>query len=160
MKSAIPWTLITVGAILVVLGLFFYLSPVKQTQNNVMTVPSGVDVATVEDFIYSKGVKLEGYLTIRNGNEEITFRLEDPYGVTTLNPGLITSRYDFAFTTAQEGIYRLSFINNENASKAVYLTIKQTLIGGESWWLLLAGIGALILVLGLCALSVEKRNKG
>jgi hypothetical protein len=70
----------------------------------------------------SKGDVLEGYLTVRGGNDDIQFYVKDSYGNVVLNVS-VRGRYDFQYSATSEGFHTLYFDNSFSL-----LTSKQVLI--------------------------------
>ena len=58
----------------------------------------------------SKGDVLEGYLTVRGGNDDIGFYIKDSYGNKVMDIG-VNGRYDFSYTATSEGFHTLYFDN-------------------------------------------------
>ena len=59
----------------------------------------------------SKGKVLEGYLTVRGGNDDIRFYIKDSYGNKVLDIE-VKGRYDFSYTAISEGFHTLYFDNS------------------------------------------------
>lgn len=152
MKRKTAESLAFLGIVIMVLGLFFYLSPLKFSQNDTTELDPqrGVAISSHRD----KGERVEGYFTVRWGNEEVEFSIKDPYGVIIYNAGTVKSRHDFAFTTEHDGIYTLAFYNRQDTSKTVFLTEQRTFTRGLD--LALVGIGIGLLIMGLAGFYEEK----
>ncbi|GEM_PF-5655254 len=58
------------------------------------------------------GAIFEGYLTIRGGNNDIEFYVQDSYGKKVLSAGRVTGRYDFNYKATSEGFHTFYFDNN------------------------------------------------
>lgn len=69
------------------------------------------------------GDRIEGYFTIRGGADEVKFRIEDSYGSTIYNAGLVYDRHDFRVICGSQGYYTLYFDNSFSwtVGKDVYL---------------------------------------
>ena len=69
------------------------------------------------------GDEIQGYLTIRGGENEIKFWVEDPNGVDIYNAGMVYDRHDFRVSSAGGGNYTLHFDNSfsHTAGKDVYI---------------------------------------
>jgi hypothetical protein len=158
MKRRIVELLTSIGIVLMVLGLLFYIAPIKLPRNDVTDLKAnlGVSISSHRD----KGERVESYFTVRFGNEEVEFSIKDPYGTVIYNTGTVKSRCDFAFTTEYEGVYTLNFFNSENTGKTIFLTEQVTILGG-SLNLVLIGIGVLLVILGAIGFYEErlKANK-
>lgn len=153
MKRRIAETLFFIGVVVLVLGLLFYLNPIKLSQNDTIDLDplDGVSQSSHRD----KGERLEGYFTVIGGNEEVEFTVKDPYGAFIYNVGSVTSRGEFAFTAEHDGVYTFFYGNKQNSGKTVFLTEQKTVMGG-GLSLGLAGLGVLILVLGLSGFFEER----
>ena len=57
------------------------------------------------------GSVIEGYLTVRGGNDDIVFYIKDSQGNRVLNIDRVHGRYDFSYTTKSTGFYTLYFDN-------------------------------------------------
>ncbi len=71
----------------------------------------------------SKGDILEGYLTVRSGNDDIRFYIEDSYGNKVLDINRVRDRYDFSYKATSEGFHTIYFDNSFSVitSKQVYI---------------------------------------
>lgn len=58
----------------------------------------------------SKGKTLEGYMTVRGGNDDINFYLKDSYGSKVLNVS-VKGRYDFSYKATSDGYHTAYFDN-------------------------------------------------
>ena len=69
------------------------------------------------------GDEIQGYFTIRGGENEIKFWVEDPNGADIYNAGMVYDRHDFRVSCAEEGNYTLYFDNSfsQTAGKDVYI---------------------------------------
>jgi len=148
-------TLITIGSILVVFGLFFYVSPLTSTTTD------DYDIEPLQAMWlnrhHEQGERIEGYFTVLGGNEEIEFRIEDPYGVAVYDAGVVKSRHDFALATEHSGVYTLFFGNKQESGKVIFLS-HQTIVTPTVLCLLIAIIG--ICILGYGSLGIyQKRLK-
>jgi hypothetical protein len=70
-----------------------------------------------------QGAVIEGYLTVRGGNDDVRFYIEDSYGRKVLDKNRVNSRYDFYYTVVSTGFHTLYFDNSFSwiTSKDVYL---------------------------------------
>ncbi len=141
------------GIFIMILGLSFYFSPIKLSDNNDYEIdPSkGISLTTHRD----KDERVEGYFTILGGDEQLDFHIEDPYGTTIFDADKVKSRKDFSFTTEFEGAYTLFFGNKQQESgKIVFLSEQRTITRGLD--LAMVGIGVIILILGLVGFYQER----
>jgi len=71
----------------------------------------------------SKGAVFEGYLTVRGGNDDIRFYIEDSYGNRVLDINRVNGRYDFSYVATSEGFHTIYFDNSFSVitSKQVYM---------------------------------------
>ena len=153
MRRRIAGTLFAIGVVILGLGLSFYLNPIKFPRDHIFDLgPLG---GVSHSFHGDKGERIEGYFTIVGGNEEVEFTAKDPYGAFIYNSEAVTSRGEFAFTAEHDGVYTFFFRNKQNSGKMLFLTEQKPIMGGVLS-LGLAGIGVLILVLGLFGLFEER----
>jgi hypothetical protein len=152
-KRRIAGTLFAIGVVVLGLGLSFYLNPIKFPRDHIFELGplSGVSQSSHRD----NGERVEGYFTVAGGNEEVEFTAKDPYGACIYNSEAVTSRGEFAFTAEHDGVYTLFFRNKQDSGKMLFLTEQKPVMGGVLG-LGLAGIGVLILVLGLFWLFEER----
>ena len=70
-----------------------------------------------------QGAVIEGYLTVRGGNDDVRFYIEDSYGKKVLDKNRVNSRYDFYYMVKSSGFHTLYFDNSFSwiTSKQVYL---------------------------------------
>lgn len=113
--------MITVGIIILVMSLFLYISPIefKSTEDFTISAKQGIS----RDQHYERGERIEGYFTVRSGNEQVEFSIKDPYGTVVYDPGTVTSRHDFGITTEHSGVYQLFWGNTDDSARIVYLTV-------------------------------------
>lgn len=157
--------LIIVGGVLIIVGLFFYISPflTSNTRNENHNVPA-LQYLTLT-WALDKAEKIEGYFTVRGGGDDVDFHIKDPYGSVILDAGRVTGRRDFAFTAEYSGAYTLYFDNSFSifTSKTIFLSYQQTLrIFPGDLSLLITILGVLILVLGVIRLyqkQIKERGK-
>jgi len=148
MKRNIANGLITVGLVILVGGLVFYVNPVNTDQNETWYVEAfGQRTATTN---LDKGHREEGYFTVRGGNEELAFWIKDPFGATIYNARDVRSRRDFAFTAEYSGAYTLYFENNEAVAKTIYFTMKSD---AAPIGIVIALIGVVIMATGLASIA-------
>lgn len=71
----------------------------------------------------NSGTVLEGYLTIRGGNDDIRFYIKDSYGNKVLDKNRVNGRYDFSYTYQSSGYHTMYFDNSFSliTSKQVFL---------------------------------------
>jgi hypothetical protein len=151
MKRRTAKALASIGIVVMILGLFFYIYEFPHTKNIYLAV------LTTTAFSFSKGEYVEGDFTVSGGNEKVEFSVKDPYG-TVIYDAIANSRLAFVFTTIYEGVYSFVFVNLESTPKTIFLSVQMPAIsGGLS--LLLVGIGALILSIGLFGYFREKRKQ-
>jgi len=93
-------------------------------------VPYQDDSFTVEPFSkmtitinMRAGAVLEGYLTVRGGNDDIRFYIEDSYGTMLLDKNRVQGRFDFSFTASTAGFHTMFFDNSFS-----WITSKQVFI--------------------------------
>jgi len=147
--------LTTIGIVLTVLGLLFYTSILTSTSTDDYDVSPGGETSLTRH--REKGERIEGYLTVLGGDEEIEFYIEDPLGVIIYNAGIIKSRHDFALTTEHSGVYTLFFGNKQQSGKVVYLSRKMIIIS-PNVSLAIVILGILFLILGMIDIY-QKRQK-
>lgn len=147
--------LTTTGIVLTVLGLLFYTSILTLTSTDNYNVSPGGETSLTRH--REKGERIEGYLTVLGGDEEIEFYIEDPFGVIIHNAGIIKSRHDFALTTEHSGVYTLFFGNKQQTDKVVSLSRNMMIIGPDAS-LAITILGILFLTLGLIDIY-RKRQK-
>jgi len=70
-----------------------------------------------------KGAVLEGYVTVRRGNDDIRFYVKDSYGNIVLDIDRTRGRYDFNYTATNEGFHTVYLDNSFSlvTSKQVFL---------------------------------------
>ena len=70
-----------------------------------------------------KGAIIEGYLTVRGGNDDIRFYIEDSFGNKVLDKNRVNGRYDFMYTAQSDGFHTMFFDNSFSwfTSKQVFL---------------------------------------
>lgn len=148
MKRIEAIALTIVGIAVIILGLFFCLNPFRVSYTRTVNIdPLGewsVDSGP------RRGERVEGYLTVTGGDEEVWFTIEDPNGLVIDYVGVIR-RIDFAFTAEYNGQYWFRVSNTQqDAAKTVSLT-RQRIVRelGLEFWLLVVGAGAFSLGLGL-----------
>ena len=59
-----------------------------------------------------EGTVLEGYLTVRGGNDDVRFYIEDSQGNRVLDINRVRDRYDFSYTATLAGFHTLYFDNS------------------------------------------------
>jgi hypothetical protein len=71
----------------------------------------------------SQGAVIEGYLTVRGGNDDVRFYIEDSYGKKVLDKNRVNDRYDFSYAVESSGFHTLYFDNSFSliTSKEVFL---------------------------------------
>lgn len=144
--------LLIVGLALLMVGLYFYVFPymTTRTTNDNFNVPALQTITVTWNL--DKGSRIEGYFTVRGGNDDIRFSIKDPYGSVILNAGTITGRGDFAFTAESTGAYTMYFDNSYSifTSKAVFLSYQATVIPiSTNVFLTLILLGLALLLLGV-----------
>lgn len=72
------------------------------------------------------GDMIQGYFTIRGGQHELKFWVEDPYEASIYDAGMVYDRHDFQLICAREGYYTLYFDNSFSwtAGKRVYVRFR------------------------------------
>jgi hypothetical protein len=60
----------------------------------------------------NKGAILEGYITVRGGNDDLRFYIKDSYGSTVLDINRIKGRYDLYYSANNEGFVTIYFDNS------------------------------------------------
>ena len=70
-----------------------------------------------------RGAVIEGYLTVRGGNDDVRFYIEDSFGNKVLDKNRVNGRYDFMYTVQSSGFHTMYFNNSFSlfTSKQVYL---------------------------------------
>ena len=147
--------------VIAIVGFLLYLSPFittgTKTENH--SVPP-LQTLTLT-FHFNKGEKIEGYFTVRQGNDDINFYVKDPYGTVILDAGRVKGRYDFVIPIEHSGVYTLYFDNTFSlfTSKTIFLTYQATIRSFFSELSLpITLIGVSLIVLGLI-LIYEKKMK-
>jgi len=155
MKRLEAIALTIVGIAVIVFGLFFCLNPFRVQYTRTVTIePLGewsIDTGP------QRGERVEGYLTVTGGNEEVWFTIEDHNGMVVDQVG-VTRRINFAFTAEYTGEYWFRVSNpQQDAEKTVSLT-EQKIVRELSleFWLLIISAGAFTLGLGLIGYYSEK----
>jgi len=71
----------------------------------------------------SNGAVLEGYVTVRGGNDDIRFYIKDSYGNKVLDINRVQGRYDFFYRATSEGFHTIYLDNSFSiiTSKQVYM---------------------------------------
>lgn len=143
-------SLIFIGFIVLLVGLYFYVSPYVTSGTRTDSIgvqPWHTQMATIQ---LSKGDTSEGYFTVRGGNDNMKFSIKDPYGSVILDAGTVTGRRDFAFTAQFSGAYTAYFDNSFPDDKTVYFSYSGTYAAfPRDLTLLIALLGFLIMLLGL-----------
>jgi hypothetical protein len=148
--------LLSLGFVVLVVGLFFYLVPhvgMSNTKTDNFQVPPLQYVTST--FVLSQGDRIEGYFTVLGGGNDINFNIKDPYASTILDAGRVTGRRDFAFTAEYSGAYTLTFDNSFSilTSKNVFLSYSSNVAFPSLIAVVIALIGLLILIGGLSRVS-------
>ena len=93
---------------------------VPYRDQSITVEPGSAMTATVN---MSKGAVVEGYMTVRGGNDDIRFYIKDSYGSKVLDIDRVRGRYDFSYTATSEGFHTMYFDNGFSfiTSKQVYL---------------------------------------
>lgn len=138
--------MIFVGIIILIVSLFLYISPIEFKPTEDFTIPAKQGIS--RDQHYERGERIEGYFTVRSGNEQVEFSIKDPYGTAVYDPGTVTSRHDFGITTEHSGLYSLFWGNTDDYGKIVYLTAINRILS-RSLIIGLAILGICVLFLGL-----------
>ncbi len=147
MKRSIADGLLSVGSVIMVVGIMFYFFPIRTDQNEDWNVQALREFTATKNC--DQGHRTEAYFTIRGGNEQLRFWIKDPYGATIYDAGTVTGRLDFAFTAEHTGAYTLYFFNAQTASKTVYFTEKND---AASIGVIIALVGFLIMLPGLASI--------
>jgi hypothetical protein len=151
MKRRTAIALASVGIVVMIFGLFFYICKFPHTQNIYLAV------IRTTTFSFSKGEYVELHFNVSGGNQQVLWSIKDTNGME-IKSGSATNWTALDFVAEQEGAYSFVFVNNENTPKTIFLSVQMPAIsGGLS--LLLAGIGALILTPGLFGYFREKRKQ-
>jgi hypothetical protein len=139
--------------VVILFGSIIYFSPIKIAQNDTYEIDPLRAMSLTQH--RDKGERVEGYFTVLGGNDEIEFHIEDPYGTTIFDAGIVDNRKDFAFTTEYEGVYTLFFGNKQQESgKTVFLTVQRNVTQGVD--VIIIVIGVCFLILGLVVLYQER----
>lgn len=79
--------------------------------------------ATTITINMNSGAVFEGYLTVRGGNDDVRFYIEDSYGHIVLDKNRVQGRYDFYYTATSEGFHTIYMDNTFGwiTSKEVYI---------------------------------------
>jgi hypothetical protein len=152
MRAAI---LTSIGIILTVLSLLFYISPFALVSTESYDISPGGGMSLTQHL--EKSERIESYFTVAGGNEEIEFYIKDPFGVIVHNGGIVKSRYDFALTTKHSGEYTLVFENKQQSGKVVLLSSKTPIMNPYAS-LITAILGILFLIIGMVDIY-QKRLK-
>lgn len=145
-------SLLFLGFIVLVVGLYFYVSPYLTTNTTTDTFTVQALHYNVASTQLSKGDRVEGYFTVVGGNGDIDFRIKDPYGSVILDAGRVTGRRDFAFTAEFSGTYTYYFDNTFSliTSKTVFFSHNETIVAfPRDLTLVGALIGLMIVLLGI-----------
>ena len=150
---------LSLGITLIIVGLLlpYALSELAGAMTRSFTV-SPLSAITVSRHL-NRGERVEGYFTVRGGNDDIKFYIKDPYGVIIYDVGKVKGRHDFVFTAETIGVYTLYFDNSFSliTSKHIYLTIKLTpAILGLPINQLLIMLGLIVSVIGVVLKSKTK----
>jgi hypothetical protein len=144
------------GMVLIFLSLLFYIFPLTQSPTDHYDLEGEHGISLTSH--YDKGERIEGYFTVRYGDEEVEFNIRDPYGVIVYDAGIVKSRLEFALTTEHSGVYTLSFGNKQQVSKTVFLT-RPNIVTTPDLCLGIALIGVGILSGGLIDVYQKKLKK-
>ncbi len=73
-----------------------------------------------------QGAMIEGYLTVRGGNDDIRFYIENSFGDKVLDKNRVNGRYDFMYAVQSSGFHTMYFDNSFSlfTSKQVYLNYR------------------------------------
>lgn len=151
-----------VGILIMIVGLFFYLFPYitsrMRTEDHSVSAMQRLTLT----MHFEKHERLEGYFTVRGGNDDVKFYIKNPYGAVILDAGMVTGRHDFAFTAEHEGVYTLYFDNTFSliTSKTIFLsyriTVKSILYDLS---LPITVVGVAILAWGLISIYEKKMKE-
>lgn len=146
------WACLILGALFIITGL---LIPFRIHD---LVVTESFTVAPFKYIIWSfelsPGWGFDVYFTVRGGNDDINFYIEDPYGNTIYNAGRVSGRHSYSFTAQTTGVYSLYFDNSFSfiTSKLVFVTSKPTLeIAGS---ITSANIDKVLIAIGLISVAV------
>lgn len=148
-----------VGFVILLVGLFFYLYPYITTK----TRTEDYDVPALQTLTltmhFEEGERIEGYFTVRGGNDDVKFYIKNPYGAIILDAGMMTGRHDFAFTAEHTGVFTLYFDNTFSllTSKTIFFSYQltvRTILDELRLPMVLVGVG--ILSVGLLSMYEKK----
>ncbi|MCK4417919.1 MAG: emp24/gp25L/p24 family protein [Candidatus Latescibacteria bacterium] len=105
-------------------------------------------------FHFDVNDEVEGYFSVRGGNDDIRFYIKDPFGKTIYASGIVTGRHDFSLTANTEGAYTLYFENSFSwvTPKRIYLTT--SVIGTIAGFKALSLSGFILMILGVVSIVV------
>lgn len=144
-------TLIFLGFVVLIVGLYFYIFPYLTTNTRTDTFDVSALHSQIMSVQLNKGDRCEGYFTVIGGNGDIDFRIKDPYGSVILDAGRVTGRRDFAVTAEYSGTYTFYWDNTFSliTSKTVFFSHNWTVVAfPRELTLLVALLGLLLVILG------------
>jgi hypothetical protein len=151
--------LIVIGFVFIALGLALFFSPIRISQTVVHDIgPSPGSYFGMGFGVWGKGEKVAVNFIVSGGDEQIDFRIEDPFRTTIYN-ATVKHRLDFTFTAETEGSYSLDFQNLQGDSgKTITITRQRIVTRGLDLTLVGAGVIIVITVgLGLFKIIFPER---
>jgi uncharacterized membrane protein len=106
-KKTLGYILAVTGLIIIALGLFTYTYSATVTQTETLQ-PLGSKIVQLE---LAPGDKVQGALTVLDGDEGITVYIENPRGEASYNGGTVYDTVDFSFNTQTAGKHTAIFTN-------------------------------------------------
>jgi hypothetical protein len=138
--------LIAIGFILIAVGLALFFSPIRIPQTAVHDMDPGPGSHMGMGFgVWGEGEKVAVNFTVSGGDEQIDFRIEDPFRTTIYNE-IVKHRLDYTFTAEIEGSYSIEFQNLQSDSGKT-LTITRQRIVTRGLDLTLVGAGVIIVIM-------------
>ncbi|MCW4029360.1 MAG: emp24/gp25L/p24 family protein [Candidatus Bathyarchaeota archaeon] len=99
--------LTVIGIVALVYGAIAYTSTTTQTETK--TIPVSEDLTVTLEL--GQGDKVQGAVTLLNGNEGISVKVENPANETVYNGGAVYSAVEFSFNAQTSGSYTATFHN-------------------------------------------------
>ena len=154
-KKALGLTFITIGLIILALGISAYaFSTVTQTETKTIDA-SEAYVAQLE---LEEGDTVHGVLTVFNGNEGTAIYVENPTNESIYDGGTVYTSLEFNFNTQTTGAYTVNF---ENLSPANQQTIEYSLTHStysRTLSLVATIIGFILLAVGITTTFISIRE--
>lgn len=98
-KKTLGYLLTSAGLVILVLGLFIYANPSTLTQTETL---APLESKTVQ-LELGTGDRVQGAVTVDEGNSGITVYIENPNGETSYNGGTVYNNVEFSFNAQTAG---------------------------------------------------------